>query len=973
MRKLLALLLTLAMVLSLASVAVVATEEPVGTPVSTVQGLRDMTAAGGPYYLADDITIEDGEAQLVFKPGIVLDGNGHAILIADDYTWTATEPFFFEQIIDTEDEDGDGNVTETVHYPTPTVLKNLTFGKADDKIALPGVGTNDAGTYPTPLFSLGSSKYKVDWIDVDFYVTKDSSSSSITHDFAVFWNCNGVQNFTRCEIDANIVAKGQSTAFIFNGDGTLTFTECVLKGSLSGGSQAGGFVKASNGTLTFNNCDVEATIAGTSIVGAYVGLSGNATSNGSTTFNNCDMSGTVNAGSASPAGGYIGKLENTAAFDGCTMSGTVTAGSWGGGFIGGVYLAGSALSMTNCHLTGTHNAKDHVGGFVGGIDSTAAPTAENPFTFTNCSVASTGIVNQTSGGGYAGGFIGNTGRSYITFDNCENAGTLNFMRWAGGIIGRIASDGGTTNGLFVLTNCKNTGTINAILRNGSAACEGIGGLIGSNMNAGTTTVQIIGGGNFADINATNATGVAAIMCRSDDVALIKNVINTGNLTTSKQYIGGFVFNASNAHGLTIENCANYGNVTTTAGNGHAGGFVAYSDADGVVTLTNAVNYGTITSGQYAGGIAAQLTNATLSGCMNFGDVYGGHTAGGVIAQLAKAATLTNCLNAGAVSEKAGSTAESTAGIIGRIATVTNAVTLNYCVNVGTVTGTTKATTSYGAFTQQFGQFVGRVTSGMGNDPFQADDTAVAGIDWIDTGAISASLITLNNCYGFGVAQVGNTEIAESEYVLANFTPKNGDVAAFYTYTPEADAETNDTKPTVPNNGAYGNNVKLADGSTYTMLSDAAANAEALNALKLFPVTFTSDGNAVVVDEAPALKGYQQTADKKTIRFAAVLNDLTDVETAGFTYTVRVNGVTKIDNVSKNVNQVLYSVNQTNEGVTSKVLAANNGGQYFYTLTFVNVPLNATVEFTVQATLNGEAVGEAVTLTFVNGEYQAPQA
>lgn len=467
--------------------------------------------------------------------------------------------------------------------------------------------------------------------------------------------------------------------------------------------------------------------------------------------------------------------------------------------------------------------------------------------------------------------------------------------------------------------------------------------------------------NKGNISAGGALG--GILGNDDNVCAsftMTNCINIGNVTTPsgvKSYSLGGVL-GMNVNVATLTNCANYGAVDnrgTDADYAKASAIVGLNWAN--LTLNNCINYGSVYSSVFAAGMLAEVSaTVTLNNCINYGTITSGHTVGGFLGQLKSGANadFNTCLNAGTVGNHGNN--EGVGGFIGRLIGTNSTVTIDDSVNVGVIKGGSKCN-KQGTYGDTFGQFIGMYQ--LNHAANGHDDITIGGFfDWSGDGMIKPAL---TNCYVYGVS-----EVADNAVSLHGWVTKDDEGTLI-----EVADRTMPSLAVTEAPGACGVNVEF----TGTAIEYADGADVTLNNLKLFPVTFKENagGTALEVDTAPALKGYQQTADKKTIRFAATLNDLASVTSAGFTYTVKVNGATVIDNVSKNVNQVLYSVNQTNEGVTSKVLAANNGGQYFYTLTFVNVPTNATVEFTVQATVNGEAVGEAVTLTFVNGVYQAPQA
>ena len=120
---------------------------------------------------------------------------------------------------------------------------------------------------------------------------------------------------------------------------------------------------------------------------------------------------------------------------------------------------------------------------------------------------------------------------------------------------------------------------------------------------------------------------------------------------------------------------------------------------------------------------------------------------------------------------------------------------------------------------------------------------------------------------------------------------------------------------------------------------------------------------IVVDNAATLKGFQLSADKTAIRFAATL-DSADVESAGFVYSLSYNGKVLVTDAKVTATNLLYAV-KANGGLKTE-LAAVNGGKLFNTITFENIPATGTLEITVQATVDGVATGAKTTVSITEG-------
>ena len=227
------------------------------------------------------------------------------------------------------------------------------------------------------------------------------------------------------------------------------------------------------------------------------------------------------------------------------------------------------------------------------------------------------------------------------------------------------------------------------------------------------------GGIFGEINGNSnisecsAEGLMTIP--QNDTAL-GNAVGTGGI------VGKLTSNAD----VTISNCANYTNIERfiiRVSNGGIVGMIEFAKAK----VENCVNYGDITtiSGGVNGnvhcgngGIVGKVgnfsngnfsTELTVQNCRNYADITakklinnGGHDAmlGGIVGQVsgAKRFTVQNCVNSGKITHEAETNWSSTGGILG------NAETYNYtwspvidpsldimdCVNIGIVSGGTYA-------------------------------------------------------------------------------------------------------------------------------------------------------------------------------------------------------------------------------------------------------------------------------------------
>ena len=124
----------------------------------------------------------------------------------------------------------------------------------------------------------------------------------------------------------------------------------------------------------------------------------------------------------------------------------------------------------------------------------------------------------------------------------------------------------------------------------------------------------------------------------------------------------------------IISCVNYGDITAEQ---YASGIVARSDRGNIV---DCINYGKITGkGFKPAGICGETKGGTVTGCVNYADVSGSQYAAGIVAL--NAATLSNCINYGNVTQTGSETAGGIAG--GSTGAISN------CTNYGNVTGVNK--------------------------------------------------------------------------------------------------------------------------------------------------------------------------------------------------------------------------------------------------------------------------------------------
>ena len=211
MKKILAFVLTLAMVLTLFSVGFVVSAAPEGTAITDVAGLKAMQA-NGKYYLANDIVLTaadipasttDAAGGIEIPAGVTLDGNGKAIKVAIK----AENPAEGE--------------TKSAAWPGPLfklgaeakiTIKNISFGTEADPILLSSTADAKTGSLPA-LFANDTAATAaaegvaatlgtiVDWVDVEFFAEKDATTLK---GGVIMQEAFGTHSFTDVTVNADV-------------------------------------------------------------------------------------------------------------------------------------------------------------------------------------------------------------------------------------------------------------------------------------------------------------------------------------------------------------------------------------------------------------------------------------------------------------------------------------------------------------------------------------------------------------------------------------------------------------------------------------------------------------------------------------------------------------------------------------------------------------------------------------------------
>lgn len=307
----------------------------------------------------------------------------------------------------------------------------------------------------------------------------------------------------------------------------------------------------------------------------------------------------------------------------------------------------------------------------------------------NVTLKNANAYTQISGT-FSGTFDGDGYGIYNLYARFANAGAL-FGTVTGTIKnlslygGYVYFGGGTESGSLAQT--LNGGTLSNCYSSVGIYAKGVstGGFVGKVTGNPTIEDCIYAGAISApDSNASNQIG--GIVARAESAMTIARCANYAPISTQFNRVGGmvgfFIFNAAT---VTITDCVNRGNLTSTTGkaDGGIGGIVGlnYSNNyNGVVNYLRCANYGDITASSSVGatGMAGDAGNVlSYSFCANYGNVTG-KTASGLHGT-ASGITFANCYSEGTF------TALTTGATIGLIAGwIKNGTTMKNCVGTGSV-------------------------------------------------------------------------------------------------------------------------------------------------------------------------------------------------------------------------------------------------------------------------------------------------
>ncbi len=352
-------------------------------------------------------------------------------------------------------------------------------------------------------------------------------------------------------------------AFAAVGDGT--FTNMANKAALSGKCTVGGLVGFIPAEATFTDCVNTGTITYAGDKGQWNALGGiSGTTIGNTEYVNCVNNGVIDCGGFQvPTGGIAGTGN----------SNTKT-------------ISSKTMTLKNCVNNAEIKGGWQTGGIVGWV-ARATLVAED--------CTNNGNVNSCLS--YSGGVFGRLSEIKSTVTRCVNNGEITSkVSHVGGIAGYLESGDRETSTEFY--DCVNNGYINA-----TDVSQNAGGILGSaaglgeyGANAFNTTVKAIGCVNTGKvISKSFAAGMLGIAGNAKktfytekNVIEIRDCRNSGVIgSDGTKQAGGMVGGAYGCN-LTIDGCANTGNITGKRCAGMGGDIGAHNKAS-VVAVKDAEN------------------------------------------------------------------------------------------------------------------------------------------------------------------------------------------------------------------------------------------------------------------------------------------------------------------------------------------------------------------------------------------------
>ncbi len=394
---------------------------------------------------------------------------------------------------------------------------------------------------------------------------------------------------------------------------------------------------------TVKNLTVKGEVSSTGYFAAgLVGFAENST------IENCVADVAVSGGGS--CGVILGYADESVTIKDCIGYGSVNSTYYRTGGVCGAAYSGS--SIINCVNYASVSGEDYyTGGVVGYVYSSTISDCSN-----NASVSGEDY--------YTGGVVGSV-ESSSTISDCYNyASVSGETNYTGGVAGYVYSS--------TISGCSNNASVSGV---GTKT----GGVVGS-VESSSTISDCSNNASVSGVG-TQTGGVAGYVNRStiSDCSNNASVSGEGNQTGG---VCGGVYYAS-----SISNCVN--NASVSEEGSYTGGVVGYttgSDGD-TPTISNSINYGSVTSANtYLGGIAGCAYRLTMLNCANYGDVTSSMAGdniyiGGLTGTVQYGTPyIYNSYNAGEVTAPNSTGSYCTGALVGNIGISTG--TMMNCFNVG---------------------------------------------------------------------------------------------------------------------------------------------------------------------------------------------------------------------------------------------------------------------------------------------------
>ena len=454
--------------------------------------------------------------------------------------------------------------------------------------------------------------------------------------------------------------------------------------------------------------------------------------------------------------------------------------------------------------------------------------------------------------------------------------------------------------------------------------------------------------NEVAVTSTAKGNIGGVVGVAGSGSSLKNCKNKAAIKGCGDYVGGI---AASGSSVTIENCLNSGDIVNTGEpksyNYCTGGITGGVSSNSTITLCG--NTGTVSSTlKRAGGIVGSL-GGTVTKCFNTGDITGIFALGGIVGSInAKGAKVEDCYNLGDVAcitptkEFGDTNAKGVGGVVGDATSASYTVTLTNCYNAGNVTNTATTPTDI-TVGGVIGSSVVKSSSSETKNVITADNcyylapNALPG-DGADASASGVTAKTESELKASDMPDLlGGSYVADANggYPILGWQDPTAKYTVTFTLSPEdavltvsQDGETIDPVSEYTyelTNGDYAYTVKADEhddaAGTFTVAYGGQSINVSLN-IKLYTVKFEIDpdeGAVLVVDgQTPEVAdgrtyrlpksdsqysysikafGYQDAVGTFTVTGNETADTQSVTLTALNTYTVTVGAITAADNKS----------------------------------------------------------------------------